>query len=257
MEASTADGEGGSDAPVDASAAPGPSSDAAPAGDPQDAQPGEPGASSGSGRGRALSEENLLGAVLGAVRVRVHIPGVVVAAADAAGDGASAVGAAELGGGTAQQKAAGGGGAAEATVGAATAGRAHRPPLAPSVPEAAAAAAAATAAAEAAARSSASALRVAAAKAAAAAVPMWQNLPLEDGKPTEEFNIQSFFMAVSPTVPSHDFRLAQLWEWFDQPYGLEVPLVLKNIYYSISATSQHSPDADMPAFFVPHLSAIQ
>jgi len=33
--------------------------------------------------------------------------------------------------------------------------------------------------------------------------------------------------------------------------------VLKNIYYSISATSQMSPDADMPAFFVPHLSAIQ
>ena len=36
-----------------------------------------------------------------------------------------------------------------------------------------------------------------------------------------------------------------------------MPLVLKEIYYSISATSQMSPDADMPAFFVPHLSAIQ
>ena len=70
-----------------------------------------------------------------------------------------------------------------------------------------------------------------------------------------DLNIHAFFRATTPMVPSSSYRLEHLWEWFDQPYGHEVPLVLKNLYYSIQ-TSQ-ARDASLPAFYVPHLSAIQ
>jgi len=70
-----------------------------------------------------------------------------------------------------------------------------------------------------------------------------------------DFNILAFFRATTPTVPSDRYKLEQLWEWFDQPYGHEVPLVLKNLYYSIEKAQAR--DACLPAFYVPHLSAIQ
>ena len=70
-----------------------------------------------------------------------------------------------------------------------------------------------------------------------------------------DLNIHAFFQATTPTVPSAMFRLKDLWLWFDEPYGHEVPLILKNLYYSIH--TQHVTDANLPAFYVPHLSAIQ
>ena len=56
-------------------------------------------------------------------------------------------------------------------------------------------------------------------------------------------------------MPSEEYQLHELWSWFDQPYGHEVPLILKNLYYSIH--THHAADANLPAFYVPHLSAIQ
>ena len=183
MEASASDREAGSDAPAVAAAAPDPSHDVASTGDPQDAQTGEPGDSGAAGRGRALSEEDLSGAVLGAVPVEVKIPDVVVAAAGATGSGASAGGVGELERGVAQQNGAGGGGGgggggSEGAERAETARRTPRPPPAPTVTEVSAAAAAVKAAAAAERMRSANAQRLAAAKAAVAAVPTWQNLPL-------------------------------------------------------------------------------
>jgi hypothetical protein len=70
-----------------------------------------------------------------------------------------------------------------------------------------------------------------------------------------DLNIHAFFRATTPTVPSKRYKLEHLWKWFDQPYGHEVPLVLKNLYYSIEKAQ--SRDASLPAFYVPHLSAIQ
>ena len=194
---------------------------------------------------RTPSNEEMLGAVLGATR-DANATGPI-SSARATGEGNTAAIAGDSGRGAPD-----GDGGPAGRVGA-DAGE-QRLPLAPPTPDEPAAATAAAQAAAAQALGNANAMRAAAAK-AAISVPLWQNLPLEDGKPTEEFNIQAFFMAISPTVPTPSYRLAQLWEWFDQPYGLEVPLVLKNIYYSTQPTV--SPDADMPAFFVPHLSAIQ
>ena len=68
-------------------------------------------------------------------------------------------------------------------------------------------------------------------------------------------NIHAFFQATTPMVSSVEYRLEELWQWFDQPYGHEVPLILKNLYYSIH--TQDKADANLPAFYVPHLSAIQ
>ena len=70
-----------------------------------------------------------------------------------------------------------------------------------------------------------------------------------------DLNIHAFFRATTPTVPSRRYKLEHLWRWFDQPYGHEVPLVLKNLYYSIEKAQAR--DASLPAFYVPHLSAIQ
>ena len=70
-----------------------------------------------------------------------------------------------------------------------------------------------------------------------------------------DLNIHAFFRATTPTVPSKRYKLEHLWKWFDQPYGHEVPLVLKNLYYSIEKAQAR--DASLPAFYVPHLSAIQ
>eukprot|EP00960_Hanusia_phi_P019357 571640-Hanusia_phi.AAC.2 len=75
----------------------------------------------------------------------------------------------------------------------------------------------------------------------------------KDGKPTADENIYFFFQAVVPKVPRASFSLRRLWEWFDKPYGVEVPILLK------SSTSQpHHMAAEItPAFYVPHLSAIK